>query len=133
MFDCDILTSTESSILSTDHHGRDLRVTQGSIHGLCNAMTHSRTKEKEQMGMLKSLFFIDLNGFVLMHLKTLSRTLCHYLCGRSCVTILFIKVFFTTFLTNVVHNNRKIYARLKKLLYFGLALIRTSTNGFENM
>jgi len=58
MFICDNLTSTESSILSTDHHSSDLRVTQGSIYGLCNAMTHSRTKEKKQMDMLKSLLFI---------------------------------------------------------------------------
>lgn len=55
MFVFDILTSTESSILSTDHHGRDLWVTQGSLHGLCNAMTHCRTMEKEQMDLLKSL------------------------------------------------------------------------------
>lgn len=52
MFIFNSLTSTKTSILSTDDHGRDLWVTQG--------MTHCRTQEKAQMEVIKSLLFINL-------------------------------------------------------------------------
>lgn len=52
MFILNILTSTKPSIVSVDDHCRDLWVIQGTLHALCNGMTHCRTKEKTDVQII---------------------------------------------------------------------------------